>query len=606
VRISGIVIAVCMVLIAASLGVVVYLRFGFTGAESTLVAIAVLTGLAVYNLIATRSRERSDAGDRIAVLTRGADDLARQLSDLTRRFDALEANVGSVLDRALTTTEPLAGEIQELSAHIKHLASSVALHEVTLASERSTARRGAAGASTPRAAAAAAAAPTSAPARVSALVPTPAAAPIVPAPPFVAPARIGTPSPVVPPRPVVPPAAAAVKVAVPSYEALDEPVETLAELESLASRASRAPIDSHNPIEALIGSPDLVTMPPPGESFSEPLLSAAIPAMPLMRAFSGLGREGIIDWVRSAIEANRIDLYLQPIVSLPARQVRFYEATSRLKTETGDVVPAAEFLSFAVAGGLMPRLDNLALRRSVQVVRRLLLKNRDIGLFCNLSGSTLRDAGFAQLLEFIDANRAIAPSLVFEFTQSAVRAMGPVEHGNLAALAERGFRFSMDNLATLRLEPRELSARGFRFVKVPGRLLLERGAAATDNGQNLAEQLSAYSIDLIAERIESEDIVVDLLDRDVGFGQGYLFSPPRPVRADALQGGVADAALGAAASAPASAADKYLAGLVASPASLRDGAAAAAAAAAAGNGKHAPRNGAGRDRADPAWMPVRK
>ena len=34
-------------------------------------------------------------------------------------------------------------------------------------------------------------------------------------------------------------------------------------------------------------------------------------------------------------------------------------------------------------------------------------------------------------------------------------------------------------------------------------------------------------------------MVVDLLDYDVRFGQGFLFSPPRPVRAEALQG-VAD------------------------------------------------------------------
>ena len=52
------------------------------------------------------------------------------------------------------------------------------------------------------------------------------------------------------------------------------------------------------------------------------------------------------------------------------------------------------------------------------------LKNRDIGLFCNLSAATLTDAGFPQLLEFLEANRAIAPSLVFEFTQSAVRSHG--------------------------------------------------------------------------------------------------------------------------------------------------------------------------------------
>ena len=36
-------------------------------------------------------------------------------------------------------------------------------------------------------------------------------------------------------------------------------------------------------------------------------------------------------------------------------------------------------------------------------------------------------------------------------------------------------------------------------------------------------------------------MVVDLLDFDVRFGQGFLFSPPRPVRAEALQGSDAGA-----------------------------------------------------------------
>jgi cyclic-di-GMP phosphodiesterase TipF (flagellum assembly factor) len=187
----------------------------------------------------------------------------------------------------------------------------------------------------------------------------------------------------------------------------------------------------------------------------------------------------------------------------------------------------------------MPKLDHLTVLRCVQVVRRLLLKNRDIGLFCNLSGSTLTDAGFAQLVEFMDANRAIAGSLVFEFTQSAVRAMGPLEHESLVALAERGFRFSMDNLADLRVEPRELTERGFRFIKVPAALLLNRvGAASTDiHPADFSDLLGRFGVDLVADRIESENTVVDLLDYDVRFGQGYLFAPPRPVRAEALQVG---------------------------------------------------------------------
>jgi cyclic-di-GMP phosphodiesterase TipF (flagellum assembly factor) len=142
----------------------------------------------------------------------------------------------------------------------------------------------------------------------------------------------------------------------------------------------------------------------------------------------------------------------------------------------------------------------------------------------------------------MEANRAIAPALVFEFTQSAVRAMGPIEHESMAALAERGFRFSIDNVTDLRVEARELNERGFRFFKVPAPLLFNRvGAPSTDiHPADFSDLLGRFGIDLIAERIEQESTVVDLLDYDVRFGQGFLFSPPRPVRAEALQGVAGD------------------------------------------------------------------
>jgi cyclic-di-GMP phosphodiesterase TipF (flagellum assembly factor) len=280
-----------------------------------------------------------------------------------------------------------------------------------------------------------------------------------------------------------------------------------------------------------------------------PPAAPAAPAAPApverkIPAFEGLDRDGIIAAIRGAIEGNKIELYLQPVVTLPQRKVRYYEALSRLKADNGELVVAGDFLPYAEAGALMPKLDNLSVLRCVQIVRRLLLKNRDIGLFCNVSGATLTDAGFPKLLEFMEANRAIAPALVFEFTQSAVRAMGPIEHESLAALAERGFRFSIDNLTDLRVEARELNERGFRFVKAPASLLLNRvGAASTDiHPADFSDLLGRFGIDLIAERIENEGTVVDLLDYDVRFGQGFLFSPPRPVRAEALQGVAGDAA----------------------------------------------------------------
>ena len=99
-------------------------------------------------------------------------------------------------------------------------------------------------------------------------------------------------------------------------------------------------------------------------------------------------------------------------------------------------------------------------------------------------------------------------------------------------LAQRGFRFSIDHVTDLRIEPRDLADRGVRFIKVPAALLLDQRNSSTSDihPSDLSDLLGRYGIDLIAERIEGERAVVDLLDFDVRFGQGFLFAPPRPLR----------------------------------------------------------------------------
>jgi cyclic-di-GMP phosphodiesterase TipF (flagellum assembly factor) len=62
-------------------------------------------------------------------------------------------------------------------------------------------------------------------------------------------------------------------------------------------------------------------------------------------------------------------------------------------------------------------------------------------------------------------------------------------------------------------------------------LLDQRHSSTSDiHPSDLSDLLGRYGIDLIAERIEGERAVVDLLDFDVRFGQGFLFAPPRPLR----------------------------------------------------------------------------
>jgi cyclic-di-GMP phosphodiesterase TipF (flagellum assembly factor) len=421
IRISTIFIAICMVLVAASLGLVLYSMAGISGMESAIVALTALTFLILYNAVSMRLRDRTNAGSQIADLSRGTADLARQVAEFGRRLAAVEGRLVSANSAGADRIQAVVGEINELGGLVKQLAASVASHDDLLASG------------------------------------------------------------------------------------------------------------------VLAGRPDdaLHRELPLSRDDTGAAATAAPPVAIAAAAAPSRSQAQVLAAVKNAVEENRLDLYLQPMVSLPQRKVRFYEAVTRLRDDRDQIITADDFVGVAEAAGLIGRIDHMVMLRCVQVLRRLMVRNKEVGVFCNVAAATLGNPlSFAQCLDFLEANRALAPSFVLEFKQAMFRNLGPTEAEHLAALAQRGFRFSIDHVTDLRIEPRELADRGVRFIKVPAALLLDQRQASTSDihASDLSDLLGRFGIDLIAERIEGERAVVDLLDYDVRFGQGFLFAPPRPLR----------------------------------------------------------------------------
>jgi len=243
--------------------------------------------------------------------------------------------------------------------------------------------------------------------------------------------------------------------------------------------------------------------------------------------------------VTEALEANRVDLYLQPVVALPTRRVAFYESYTRLRDPSGRVVMPGEFLKVAIDAGLMTAIDNLLLFRCVQIVRRLSAKERRPGVFCNLSLESLEDPDFfPQFMDFMRQNVDLAGSLIFELGQDAFERRSPEAARNMARLADFGFRFSIDHASELGADFADMRRAGVKFFKVPGAVLVERllgGAEVLDVApEDYAGHLARFGIELIAEKIETESTVVEILDLDAAYGQGHLFGEPRPIREDVL------------------------------------------------------------------------
>ena len=234
--------------------------------------------------------------------------------------------------------------------------------------------------------------------------------------------------------------------------------------------------------------------------------------------------------LNDAIEGGRVDLYLQPIVTLPERKLRYYEGFTRLRTPSDEVVLPRDYLPVAERERLMPIVDNVLLVKSVQLLRRLRSDSRVKGVFCNISVQSLLDPDFfPELVEFMEENSGLSESLVFEVSQPAIVGLTRGELSCFDTLGALGFGFSLDHVGDLDVDFAGLRDRSFRFVKIDAKSFLhdmkEKGAALP--ASDMKAYLESFDLKLIVEKVEDEADVGKLIDYGVELAQGYLFGEPK-------------------------------------------------------------------------------
>ncbi len=248
-----------------------------------------------------------------------------------------------------------------------------------------------------------------------------------------------------------------------------------------------------------------------------------------------LDDENILRLVRDGLEGNRVDLVLQPIVSLPQRRLKFYEAFTRIRDGQGAVLMPHQYIAIAEREGLISAIDNMLLFRCVQLVRRSQQRKHNIGFFCNISAHSLTDRHFFNnFVEFMGDNVGLTPNLIFEFAQSTIINRDAEMESHLRHLAKMGFRFSMDQITSLNLDYDDLMKNHIKYVKIEvGTLLKELHNPTTAIAvEDIKRMVDRHGIDLVVEKIETEPALLELLDFRIDFGQGYLFGEPRLSRAE--------------------------------------------------------------------------
>ena len=251
---------------------------------------------------------------------------------------------------------------------------------------------------------------------------------------------------------------------------------------------------------------------------------------PVLRANKGPDDEQILDLLRTSVNDDSIDVFLQPMVSLPQRKLRYFEMFSRVRFQGDQYIPARRYIDLAMKSDLLPAIDNLLLLRALQLVRDIDPAGDGAqGYFCNITPLTLADSKFmGDLVEFISQNRPMAPRLIFELSYDDMidpTLMTPEIEEILRGLAKLGCGFSIENIRPGMLDIRYLKGYHIRYAKMDSNDMLsfmgERGGYT--RMKKLKTDMDEAKVDLIVTHIESEKDLLELLDLGIDYGQGYLF-----------------------------------------------------------------------------------
>ncbi len=232
--------------------------------------------------------------------------------------------------------------------------------------------------------------------------------------------------------------------------------------------------------------------------------------------------------LHNAIEHERVDVFVQPIVRLPQRQTRFYELFARIRAKPGLYLPAARYMQIAEQDNLGGPIDDLLLLHSLKTIHSSAHIEKAAPFFINITGKTLRNGAFMKrLLNFLSQNRHLAPRLVFEMGQRDFADVPPAVLEIIKGLGTLGCSFSLDHVEAHDFDIAKLQRYRVRFVKMHAAMLLSYNSAKEFTTLQRAKRvLEANGIGVIVERIETEEHMRGLLDFDLHYGQGYLFGKP--------------------------------------------------------------------------------
>ncbi len=234
--------------------------------------------------------------------------------------------------------------------------------------------------------------------------------------------------------------------------------------------------------------------------------------------------------LRNSVIDEEFVPFFQPIREASSGAVFAYEVLVRLPRahHPEEMIPAFEFIEVMERTGLVVPMDALVRKKAFEAHVRA---RSSVPLFLNLSPGVLRPEGLDQLRATVRESGVDPSMIVFEITER--EAVGSLEDlvRFMKEMRTAGVRFAIDDFGSGFASFDYLRELPVSFVKIGGEIV--RNLAFQDHVDRLiVESLVKISrrqgIYVVAETIETEEVLTEARRLGVSLVQGYFIGRPSP------------------------------------------------------------------------------
>ncbi|HEX8980724.1 MAG TPA: bifunctional diguanylate cyclase/phosphodiesterase [Parasulfuritortus sp.] len=242
-------------------------------------------------------------------------------------------------------------------------------------------------------------------------------------------------------------------------------------------------------------------------------------------AFRRIGEKSQL--VLQALEQKSVQPYFQPIMHTGSRMVEAVEVLSRIQTERG-LFEAGEFIELAEKMGVIHKLDYLVMDKALAHVVQTGYRGL---IFFNLSPRAMVLNEFLPRVKAIIEQHGIDPGrIVFEITERETIKSISLLTKFVSSLKLDGFQLAVDDFGSGFSSYHYLKHFPIDFIKIEGEFVLNVCRNETDSAfvRSIATLAKELGIRTIAEYVEDEEVLEQILAAGVDFAQGWHVGKPQP------------------------------------------------------------------------------